>query len=298
MSIARLVRALSEPLAIEPVMGRLLVGIARRKLAGETFRGPALHAELGIPQAEERKAQTAPPRIAVIPMYGVVAQHAQSLGVSTTEIGEMFDAAIARPDIDAVLLDVDSPGGTVGGTPEVAAKIFAARGTKPVWAIANGLAASAAYWIASAADEVWVTPSGEAGSIGVYTVHEDWSKSLEQDGVKVTPISYGKYKLEGAPWEPLSEEAKERLQASVNTAGQWFTKDVARHRGDTPANVRAGYGEGRLLSAKDALEAKLVDRIGTFEDALAALAKKAARKPRGSRAMVERERLTLDSECK
>ncbi len=128
--------------------------------------------------------------------------------------------------------------------------------------------ASAAYWIGAAAKELVVTPSSEVGSIGVYLLHEDWTASLEAEGVKVTEIAAGKFKTEGAPWKELDDTGREFLQARVAEVYGWFVRDVARFRGDTPANVRGGYGEGRVLSAKPALEAKLVDRIATIEETI------------------------------
>lgn len=294
--IPRLLRALSEPLIIEPRMGRAIANVfARKVVLGESFDGVRLHADLGIPQPAERPPQDAPPRIAVIPIYGLIAQHPQSLGPSTDLIGAMFDRAMERADVDGVLLSIDSPGGTVPGTPELAAKILDARGTKPILAHANSLMASAAYWIGSMAHELWITPSGEAGSIGVYTVHKDYSKALEEAGVKITPVSAGKYKLEGAPWEPLSEEALAQMQERVSEVYGWFVKAVAEGRGAKASEVKSGYGEGRVLGAKQAVEAKLADKVGTFDDAVAHLAKMVNRKPKGSRAAVERERLRLDS---
>jgi signal peptide peptidase SppA len=293
--IPRLLRALSEPLLLEPRTGQALVRVFQRKLSGETFDGATLHTELGIATAAQRR-RSAPSEsvIAVIPVYGLIAQHPQSLGTSTDEIGAAFEAALASRSVSAILLDVDSPGGTVTGVPELAAKLAAARGTKPVLALSNSLMASAAYWLASAADEIMVTPSGEAGSIGVYTVHEDWSKNIEQEGVVVTPVSAGKYKLEGAPWAPLTEEARLRLQERVDEVYGWFVKAVAAHRRDTQANVRTGYGEGRVLGAEQSVKAGLADRIGTFEDAIARLATRVARAGGPSAHRRERE-LALDT---
>ncbi len=133
-------------------------------------------------------------------------------GTSVQGVARQFRAAMADPDIGRVILDVDSPGGQVGGVEELAREIYQARGQKPVTAIANGLAASAAYWIATAADEFVVTPSGQVGSIGVFGMHQDVSAALEKDGVKVTMVSAGKYKTEGNPFEPLTDEARAAMQ--------------------------------------------------------------------------------------
>jgi len=290
--ITRLVHALSQPIALEPAMLFRFAAVFRRKLAGEIFDGAKLHAELGIQQPNERPKREAA-RVGVVSIVGVLSQHPQSLGASTADIGASIDAAVANPNIDAILLDIDSPGGEVSGIPEVAAKIAAARDQKPVLALVNGMAASAAYWLASQATEIMITPSGMAGSIGVYMLHEDWSKNLEQEGVKITAMSAGKFKLEGAPWEPLSDEAKADIQAKVDTYYSAFTRAVGEGRKASAAEVRAGYGQGRVLLAKEAVEANLADRIGTFEDAVARLQ---ARKPlrQKSRAQAARA-LALDA---
>ena len=293
--IPRLLRALSEPLLIEPSMGQALARLFQQKLAGGLFDGAAIHAELGLPTVEARARGTPSqePAIAVIPIYGIIAQHPQSLGASCDEIGAAFEAALASRSVSAILFDVDSPGGQIEGVFELTSRIAAARGTKPTLALANCLMASAAYAIGSAADEIMMMPSAMVGSIGVYTVHEDWSKWLEQDGVKLTPVSAGKYKLERASWAPLGEEALANLQARVDEVYSWFVKAVAANRGDTQTAVRNGYGEGRVLGAEEAVKAKLADRVGTFDDAVARLATKIKRAGAGPSAVSRERQLAL-----
>lgn len=301
--LTHFLQSLSKPLAVEPgfgaIMARLLVG---KMLRGDALTGEVLHAELGVPSRErqaaslsERQQRAASARIAVIPIVGVVAQRAHSMGASTDQIGAMVDAAVADSRVDAILFDVDSPGGTIYGVPETAAKIREAAAVKPSLAIANSLSASAGYWLAAAAGEVWTTPTGDVGSIGVYTIHQDIRGMLEAEGVKVTAIAAGKYKLEGAPWAELTPEAEAHLQAGVDEAYGWFVRDVAAFRGDSRANVRSGYGEGRVLGAAQALEAKLVDRIGTFEEAVARLSQQVQASRRGKRADTLRRRMALDT---
>src|SRR5215467_6271108 len=123
-----------------------------------------------------------------------------------------LEAAAANPDVSAIVLDVDSPGGTVAGTPETAAAVRRAAEVKPVVAVANSLAASAAYWIASQASSLVVGPSADVGSIGVISAHIDRSKMLEDMGLRVTVVSAGRYKAEGNPFAPLSDEAKANMQ--------------------------------------------------------------------------------------
>jgi signal peptide peptidase SppA len=182
-----------------------------------------------------------------------------------------FRAAVQSPDVGAIVLDVDSPGGLVDLVPETAAEIRDARGTKPIVAVANTMAASGAYWIAAQADELVVTPSGSVGSIGVYMVHEDWSGFNEQQGIQPTYISAGEYKTEGNPDEPLSDEARADWQQEVDDLCAMFVADVAAGRGVTAQQVRDGYGKGRTLIADRALAAGMVDRVDTIETVIGAL---------------------------
>jgi capsid assembly protease len=138
-------------------------------------------------------------------VYGILTQRGtiedlSTPTTSTTMIGSLVRQAAADPSISAVVLDVDSCGGSVYGVQELADVIYNARQAKPVLGIANSLAASAAYWIASQCSDLYAAPGAECGSIGVYTMHTDVSKALKQDGLKVTLISAGPYKVEGNPY--------------------------------------------------------------------------------------------------
>ncbi len=195
-------------------------------------------------------------------------------GTALTDFGASLEAAGNNPKVAGIILNVDSPGGMVDLVTETAAAIRAAREVKPVVAVANTDAASAAYWLAAQADELVVTPSGSVGSIGVYTAHTDFSSWEEQNGQKTTLISAGKYKIEGNPYEPLSEEASAAMQQRVDSFYSMFVGDVAAGRGVAEAAVRNGYGEGRMLTAADALAAGMVDRVATMDEVLAGLAEK------------------------
>ena len=250
-----------------------------------------VHAAHGSFTAEEIRARVGEPKtraaaqagtVAVLPLFGIIAQRmnlmaAMSGGTSTQQFADEFDAAVADPNVSAIVLLVDSPGGNVQGTPELARKIYDARGTKPIVAQVEGLMASAAYWIASAADEIVATPSSEIGSIGVYSVHMDTSAADAKVGVKYTLISAGKYKTEGNPYEPLSDEARAAQQEAVDAFYTMFVQAVAQHRGASVADVRGGYGEGRMLIAKPAKAAGLIDRIGTLDETVARLTRSGGR---------------------
>ncbi|HMJ03126.1 MAG TPA: S49 family peptidase, partial [Conexibacter sp.] len=189
------------------------------------------------------------------------------------------------PAVGSIVLDVHSHGGTVFGAHELHATILAGRGKgKRIVASINSIAASAAYWIACAADEVVITPGGEAGSIGVYTVHLDVSEALAKAGIKPTIIKAGKYKTEGDPSVPLTDEARRAIQARADAAYDLFVSDVAAGRGVTPAAVRNGYGQGSVLPAKAAKAEGLVDRIATFEEVVQRLLGRKARVGAGARA--------------
>jgi signal peptide peptidase SppA len=174
--------------------------------------------------------------------------------------------------VSAVVLDIDSPGGTVAGVTELAAEIRAARGgSKPIVAAANTLAASAAYWLASQADEVVVSPSGSVGSIGVYAVHQEVSRMLDEMGVGTTIISAGPHKTEGNEFEPLTDEARADIQSRVDVSYASFVADVAAGRGVTAEQVEADFGGGRVLTARKAQSAGMVDRVETLAQTVARL---------------------------
>lgn len=226
-----------------------------------------------VTRARESRVVQGGGGVVVIPVTGVITQRAGMMtqysgGTSTEKLGAQFDQAMANGDIRAIVFDVDSPGGNVEGVPELAAKIYEARGKKRVVAVVNSLMASAAYWIGSACDEVVCTPSGLTGSIGVFSVHTEFSEMDAKLGVKTTIIRAGKFKAEANSFEPLSDEAEGHIQATVDEYYGLFTAAVATHRKTSVEAVRGGYGQGRTLTAKASKRANLVDRIATLEDVL------------------------------
>jgi len=276
-------KAIRTPWAIEPTYAAIVQDLLGFRAAGgrltEDEIVARIEAHTGEKFAGSRQAPTPSGSIAVIPIYGVIAHRAfeASSGATSTEyVGAQLRRVMAEPSIGTILFDVSSPGGTIEGVPELAAAIAAARKTKYIVASSNALMASAAYWIGSQAHEVVVTPSGGVGSVGVFTLTEDWSEKLARDGVKINAISAGDYKLEGAWWEPLSDEARAFLQQSVDSAYASFTGAVAKGRGTTAATVKKQYGQGRCLEADAALAAGMVDRIETFDQTIARLQKASA----------------------
>jgi signal peptide peptidase SppA len=214
--------------------------------------------------------------VAVIPMTGIISHRMSMMseisgggGGSTQALTAQFRQALEDGNCKAIVFDVDSPGGSIEGVTELASEIYNARKQKPITAVCNAMAASAAYWLASAAGELVCTPSGQAGSIGCFMIMQEYSQALESEGVKVNIIKAGKYKAEGNPYEPLSADTRAFLQSQCDSFYSMFVKAVAQHRGVAQAAVRDGYGQGRCLLAADALKAGLVDRLATLDDVLA-----------------------------
>lgn len=217
--------------------------------------------------------------VAIINIMGVIAQHAHQVdnisgpgGTSCERVANSFRAALASPEVKAIVLNIDSPGGNVSGVQGLAHEIYRARGRKPIVAQANSTMASAAYWLGAAAGEVVASPGAQIGSIGVYALHRDVSAAAQREGVKFTFVSAGKFKVEGNPYEPLGDEARAAVQKGVNGFYGDFTGDVAKFRGVSVADVRNGFGQGRLEKDRDAVRAKLADRVATLDETLNRLA--------------------------
>lgn len=275
MKYQHIIRYVDETLwAITPSKMAELLSVLAFRAAGHEFTAEEIHARIGDGGGSSTPSKAG--SVAVIPIRGVIAHRMGTMddssgGTSCERIGAMIDQVAGDGGIETLAYDCDTPGGTVIGVPELAAKMFALRGTKKQIGIVNGQTGSAGYWLASQCDEIVCIPSGMSGSIGVFCAHEDLSAALEKEGIKVTLISAGTYKTEGNPFEPLTDEAKAVIQARVDDAYGQFVKDVARGRGVTPAAVRNGYGEGRMLPAKEAKAAGLIDRIATMDETLSRL---------------------------
>ena len=216
-------------------------------------------------------------KIGVIPIWGPVDQRTSSAlekagGTPLDYVSMALDAMLGNATIGAIVLHIDSPGGGTYGVEELSDKIFRARAQKPIYAIADSMMASAAFWIGSAATMILATPGGDVGSVGVYAMHVDESANLEKEGFKVTLVSAGEHKVEYASTNPLSEGAKKALQESVDATYGKFLGALKRNRDTSLENVRESYGKGRVLKADQALAAGMIDRVMTFEELLGKLA--------------------------
>lgn len=226
-------------------------------------------ADLALPIP--KSATTAPTGIAVIPILGTLVK--RSLGMeaasgltSYSEIAVMLDAAVADPMVSGILLDIDSPGGEASGSFELARRVREVAAIKPVWAVANDAAYSAAYAIAASAQRLFVTETGGVGSIGVIALHVDQSIKDANDGYRYTAITAGAHKNDYSPHEPLSDAAKSELQGEVDRLYAIFTEHVAAMRRLDLDAVRAT--EAGLFFGANAVVQGLADGIQTLDATL------------------------------
>ncbi len=207
---------------------------------------------------------------------------------STSLLAQRMDALANDPAVGMIVLDVDSPGGVVTGTPEAADAIHAAAKRKKVVALVNPLCASAGYWLASQANEIIAVPSADIGSIGVYQLHWDDSQFWADRGMKPEFIEApeGGYKTEGSWFFPMSDEGRAFFQGEVNKIYRQFTSAVARGRGAERSEVEENYGKGRTFMAADAKKAGLIDVVATVGAALTRLKLVPANGPQTGAALV------------
>lgn len=209
--------------------------------------------------------------IAILPLKGVIDNHSSWVldwfgGTSCDDFGYTIESAANDSKIKTIIISVDSPGGSVYGVQELSDRIYNLRNKKQIIAISNSLNASAAYWISSAAHKVYVNPSSETGSIGVVAIHQDISEAEKEFGIKTTVIKAGRYKAEGNPHEPLSDEAIASYQSRIDDYYESFTKAVARNRGVSQSDVKKNFGEGRVFGSKQAVSSGMADRVISFDD--------------------------------
>ena len=209
--------------------------------------------------------------VAIIPIHGsLINRFGQCYGYVTgyNFIRRQRDAAMADPDVTAIVYDVNSGGGEAAGCFELADESFALRGTKPTISVVDSACYSAAYALASTSDQVVVTPTGGAGSVGVYTMHVDMSKMLEDWGLNITLIHAGEHKVDGHPYAELPEDVRADMQKSVDATYNKFVESVARNRNLSVEAVKDT--QARCYSADDALALGLIDSVASPIEAIRA----------------------------
>ncbi len=218
-------------------------------------------------------------KTAVVPISGPIMKRVPPLvkafcpdRAGTEDIQQAIDAAVLDKKIDQIVLLIDSPGGSVDGTVELADTVFEARQQKPVIAQVDGMAASAAYWIASQASEIVSSGSSLVGSIGVFSVLYDQSEQYAAEGIKVIPVTTGKYKAAGMPGTVITKEVIADQQRIVDGYFKEFKDAIARGRSFLTATQINSVADGRVfLAEQEALKLGLVDRIGYVKQTLKSL---------------------------
>jgi signal peptide peptidase SppA len=214
--------------------------------------------------------------VAVIPIVGLMQKYENFLtwlfnGVSTMDVASQVRAAAADPDISAIALWIDSGGGSAAGVSDLADAVFQARGSTRTVAYCSDQCCSAAYWVASQAQEIYCNKTAICGSVGTYAVVSDWSAAAEQAGVKVHVIRAGKFKGTAEPGSVVTDEQLNEIQRTVNAVNDQFLAGVARGRKMSLAKATE-LGDGKVHVGQAAKDIGLVDGIDSFANVVAKLA--------------------------
>lgn len=258
-------------------------------IMGESLRQLVSIARTFEVKAESKQADSLPfydvvNGVAVINVSGILVKNLSMFAQifnerSMPDVGRDFQSAVDDPNVKAIALYVDSPGGSVDGTSALASQIASARGKKPIIAIGDGIMASAAYWIAAAADQVFITgPTTEVGSIGVVATHLDVSEQDRMYGERFTEITAGKYKRIASVHKPLSDEGREYLQEKVNEVYAVMVENIAKLRGTSIPRILE-MADGKLFMGQAAVDVGLVDGIMSLDEVVRRAAKKDWFKP-------------------
>lgn len=230
----------------------------------------------GTPGRTPRSGGVGTDGVATIAIQGVIARRAhmvngasQPRGTSIEQIDAEFTSALEDDAVRAIVLDIDSPGGAVGGVSEFAQRVR--RSPKPVFALADGMAASAAYWIGSAARRMVATRSAAVGSIGVYAVMDDMHRRFENAGVHSTLVSSGPRKGAGTPGTNVTEEHIASLRETIDAYAQVFFRDVQSARALTDEQL-AAVTTGQVWIGEQAVSLGLVDAIAGRDEFLRSVA--------------------------
>lgn len=230
---------------------------------------------MGEPQAaaDRKPYQLTREGVAIVSIDGPMQKYASSFSgaTSTVRVRQQVAAAMRDEDVAAILLTIDSPGGTVAGTQDLADAINQAKQRKPVWALVEDMAASAAYWVASQADKVFANqPTAMVGSIGTFAVLTDLSMAAEKLGAKVHVVRAGQFKGAGVPGTAIEEDHLAEWQRLVNAMNAEFLNGVAAGRSMSAADVQA-VADGRVHPANEAVGMRLIDGVQSFDQTLAEL---------------------------
>jgi signal peptide peptidase SppA len=268
---------LSQPLAIHrPTLMEMVAAFSRRESSSES-REPISAASLAACCPTDADLIVAD-GVALLPIHGPIVKRTQvfhgwysdKVMVGSDFWAKTVKRLAARTDIDHIILDIDSGGGQVSGTETFANAVFEARQSTNVISVVNEFAASAALWIGAAASRIVIPPTAEIRSLGVYTIHADWSKWLDEVGIKETVIHAGKYKA--IHERTLTDELKAHEQHLIDGLYSAFVDNVARFRGVSSEHVLENWAEARCFLGSEAVSNGLADELGTLSDVLESVA--------------------------
>lgn len=269
----RLLDILNSPWAIVPEKLQEIRAVYETHMKGEKIDLKPIKALMnsGMSELDAERGYQVESGVAIIDIRDVLTKGRTFFsylfgGTSMREVGEAFDRAVEDPQVHAIILAIDSPGGTVDGTEELSGKIMAARGEKPVVTWADGTMASGAYWIGAAADQVFIAgDTTMVGSIGVVATHVDVSKLDEMVGEHWTEITAGRYKRIASSHRPLSEEGRAYIQSQVDSLYSVFVQSVAAMRGRSVEEALES-ADGKIFIGQQAITAGLADGMAGLPD--------------------------------
>lgn len=257
----------TEPWLIQPAMHLQISQIVQAHINGDAHKAGGIMDMFAEPEKPEFSVQD---NVAIIPIKGVIGRDVGNLEKSSgvcdvNDVQDMLDLAMSAQDIKAVVLNIDSPGGSVSGTPELGESIYKMRDVKPIVAHTCSMMASAAYWLGSQASALYAATSSIVGSIGVYMPVLDSSRAYEMQGLKQEVFKAGKFKGAGIPGTSLTDAQRDMIQARVDHIHDQFRATVRRGRG---INISDEVMEGQDFYGDQAVSIGLVDGIANLPECI------------------------------
>jgi len=271
---------LGQPLLLHPVKAQVIAHVLAGRIgldapSSRAVIGPDASRFIGSYRREERDAglTRATGGVALIPVVGSLVNRGSWIGsnsglVSYEGLEAQLADAVADPEVQTIVFDLDTPGGEALGAFNLATAIREARASKRIVAYVNDMAASAGYAIAASADEIVVSPSSVVGSIGVVMIRSDFTGAMANDGIKVDVFTAGAYKADGNPFTEMDDDERKRTTALIDRFYSLFVSSVAAGRGDRLSEEQARATEAGIYIGQDAIDAGLADRMGHLRDIL------------------------------
>lgn len=297
-----LMSLLCEPLALDLRAVPMLIESARL-MEDEPEKDPRslsiepklIHGQTGEPIAAVGDDSRTGSVIAVVPLTGVVTRHGYGRRPGTAQLSRTLKRLDADPVVGAIVLDVDSPGGSVYGTSEAATTLYniRQRGQTKTVAVTDPLMASAATWIGTAAEKVYAIESADVGSIGVLSSYVDFSEQLKQEGIEVTIIRTPSLKARFSSYEPLTDSMRETMESRIQESYDLFLQAMSRNRGVSTSEVEKRFGGGEVMRASDGVSAGLIDGIASIEEVIEDLVSETKRQRMSGRAAAAKREVEL-----